>query len=229
MKKTLLRIILAIIFLIPTAVRAQQSPDAAAAQTAKEQSEQSNRRQNTALLVMDVQDTMVKMVKDGPHFIELLSKAIENARDNNIPVIYVVVGFRKGYPEVSPENKSFSTIRKNPSFSFDTEEAAHVYSSIAPKPGDVVVTKRRVSAFTGSDLEVVLRSLGIRRLTLTGIATSGVVLSTVREAADKDYGLTVLSDGCADGDEEVHRVLMTKVFPRQADVMTIEEWIASGR
>jgi nicotinamidase-related amidase len=51
-----------------------------------------------------------------------------------------------------------------------------------------------------------------------------VVLSTVREAADKDYRLTVLADGCADGDEEVHRVLTTKVFPRQADVLTIEEW-----
>ena len=36
--------------------------------------------------------------------------------------------------------------------------------------------------------------------------------------------ITVLSDCCADGDEEVHRVLTTKVFPRQADVMTQEEW-----
>ena len=47
---------------------------------------------------------------------------------------------------------------------------------------------------------------------------------TVREAADKDYRITVLSDGCADADEEVHRVLTTKVFPRQADVMTVDEW-----
>ncbi len=59
---------------------------------------------------------------------------------------------------------------------------------------------------------------------LAGIATSGVVLSTLREAADKDFKITVLSDCCADRDEEVHRVLTTKVFPRQADVMTAEEW-----
>jgi nicotinamidase-related amidase len=51
-----------------------------------------------------------------------------------------------------------------------------------------------------------------------------VVLSTTREAADKDYRITILSDCCADGDEEVHRVLTTKIFPRQADVMTIGEW-----
>jgi nicotinamidase-related amidase len=88
----------------------------------------------------------------------------------------------------------------------------------------VVVTKRRVSAFTGSDLEVVLRSQEIGKLVLAGISTSGVVLSTLREAADKDYELVVLSDCCADGDPEVHRVLLEKVFPRQAEVLDAESW-----
>lgn len=91
----------------------------------------------------------------------------------------------------------------------------------------VVVTKRRVSAFTGSDLDVVLRAGEIRHLVLCGIATSGVVLSTVREAADKDYRLTVLADLCADTDHEVHSVLMRKVFPRQAQVTSAAEWLAS--
>ena len=62
---------------------------------------------------------------------------------------------------------------------------------------------------------------------MTGIATSGVVLSTLRQAADLDYGLTVLRDGCADRDHEVHRVLLDKVFPRQATVLTVDEWVAS--
>ena len=51
------------------------------------------------------------------------------------------------------------------------------------------------------------------------MATSGVVLSTVRWAADADYALIVLEDGCADTDEEVHRILMHKVFPRQETVV----------
>ncbi len=88
-----------------------------------------------------------------------------------------------------------------------------------------MVNRKRVSAFAGSDLDMVLRAQGVRHLVLTGIATSGVVLSTLREAADRDYALTVLRDGCADGDPEVHRVLLDKVFPRQADVTTTEEWI----
>jgi nicotinamidase-related amidase len=88
------------------------------------------------------------------------------------------------------------------------------------------VTKRRVSAFTGSDLEVVLRARGISHLVLAGIATSGVVLSTLRQAADLDYRLTVLTDGCLDADPDVHQILLGRVFPRQAEVTTIADWAA---
>jgi len=186
--------------------------------------EQNKNHQNTALLVMDIQEATVKMLKDSASFISNISKAIQYARNNGMPVIYAVVAFRKGYPEVSPNNKSFSMLKKNPAMVLDTEDAAKVHASVAPQPGDVIVTKKRVSAFTGSDMEVVLRGYGIKHLVLSGISTSGVVLSTIREAADKDYVLTLLSDCCADMDEEVHRVLTTKIFPRQADVITAEDW-----
>lgn len=186
--------------------------------------EQNNINNNAALLVMDIQAATVKMLKDNTVFLQSITKAIQTARANKIPVIYVVIGFRKGYPEVSANNKSFSAFKNNPAMSFDTEEAARVHVSVAPHHDDIVVTKKRVSAFTGSDLDVILRSLGIKRIVLTGISTSGVVLSTLREAADKDYAITVLSDCCADMDEEVHRVLTTKIFTRQAEVMKEEEW-----
>jgi nicotinamidase-related amidase len=187
-----------------------------------------NNNQNTALLVMDVQGITVGMIKDNKQFTPAITKAIQAARNNKIPVIYVVVAFRKGYPEVSPDNKSFSVL-KSGGMNLDTEEAAKVDESVAPQPGDVIIIKKRVSAFAGSDLEVVLRSFAIKHLVLTGIATSGVVLSTIREAADKDYAITVLSDCCADLDEEVHRVLTTKIFTRQANVVTSEEWCADNR
>lgn len=62
---------------------------------------------------------------------------------------------------------------------------------------------------------------------LAGIATSGVVLSTLRQAADLDYRLTVLADGCLDADPEVHQILLQKVFTRQAEVTSIADWAAS--
>jgi len=95
---------------------------------------------------------------------------------------------------------------------------------LPPKPHDIVVTKRRVGAFSGTDLEVVLRSQEIDHIVLVGIATSGVVLSTLRAAADMDYEITVLSDCCLDWEKEVQRVLMEKIFPMQSDVMTVQQW-----
>jgi nicotinamidase-related amidase len=188
---------------------------------------QNSKDQNSALLVMDIQGATVKMLKDNTSVLNSISKAIQTAHSKEIPVIYIVVGFRKGYPEVSPNNKSFLRL-KSGAVNFDMEDASQIPASIAPRPEDIVITKKRVSAFTGSDLEVVLRSLGITHIFLTGIATSGVVLSTLREAADKDYRITVLSDGCVDSDEEVHQILITKIFPRQAEVITIDEWSKSN-
>jgi nicotinamidase-related amidase len=86
------------------------------------------------------------------------------------------------------------------------------------------VTKKRVSAFAGSDLAQILRGDDVDHLVVAGITTSGVVLSTVREAADLDYRITVLADLCLDADEEVHRVLTEKVFPRQATVIDSTQW-----
>ncbi|HWK06859.1 MAG TPA: isochorismatase family cysteine hydrolase [Puia sp.] len=178
---------------------------------------------NIALLVMDMQLGTIRMLPDGSPVIGQVAKAIANAREKKIPVIFVTVGFRKGAPEVSMNNKSFAA-GKERFANVNMDEFMQIHPDLAPEEGEVTVTKRRISAFTGSDLEVILRAFNISHLVLTGISTSGVVLSTTREAADKDYRITILADGCADGDEEIHRVLTTKVFPRQADVLTIEEW-----
>jgi nicotinamidase-related amidase len=180
-------------------------------------------KKNEALLVMDLQTTILGMIPDGSAYAGKVGKAIAHARAYNIPVIYVVVGFRQGMPEVSPNNKGFMASKERLA-NVKMEDWIKIDPLVAPLPGEIIVIKRRVSAFTGSDLEVVLRAKGIQHIVLAGVSTSGVVLSTVREAADKDYRITVLSDACADSDPEVHHVLTGKVFPRQADVMTIAEW-----
>jgi nicotinamidase-related amidase len=180
----------------------------------------------TALLVMDVQGSIVDRL-GNPELLERLAAATAAARAGGVRVVYVTVGFRSGYPEVSPRNRSFSAL--SGSGQFVEGPATEVHDAVAPQAGEVTVTKRRVSAFAGSDLDVILRAGEIQSLVLTGISTSGVVLSTLRQAADLDFDLIVLSDGCADGDDEVHRVLTEKVFPRQAHVTTVADWSRSLR
>ncbi|MEV6971545.1 cysteine hydrolase [Hamadaea sp. NPDC051192] len=177
----------------------------------------------TALLVMDVQAGIVGRIADVT-YLDRLTPAVAAARAVGVPVVYVVVGFRPGHPEISANNKSFGALASGV-FTPDDPTAA-IHEAVAPRPGEVIVTKKRVSAFAGSDLELVLRAQGVGHLVLTGIATSGVVLSTLRQAADLDYRLTVLEDACADADPEVHRVLTTKVFPRQAEVTSVADWVA---
>jgi len=87
------------------------------------------------------------------------------------------------------------------------------------------MTKKRISAFCGTDLDVVLRGLGIETMVLAGISTSGAVLSTMREAYDRDFKIIVLRDLCMDFDEEVHRVVMEKIFENHAEVVESEEWL----
>jgi nicotinamidase-related amidase len=174
---------------------------------------------------MDFQAGVVARL-GSPEVVSTARTALEAARRHDLPVVFVRVAFRDGTPEVSGRNKSFSAIAAQGSMGLD-DPGTQVVEALAPAAGDVMVVKRRVSAFTGSDLEVLLRALQVDHLVLAGIATSGVVLSTLREAADRDYRLTVLADACADGDDEVHRVLSEKVFPRQADVTTVDAWVAS--
>jgi nicotinamidase-related amidase len=178
---------------------------------------------HTALLVMDVQNGIVGRFAGKPGALAPLERAVSAARTAGVQVIFVRIAFRAGYPEVSPKNKAFSGIAERGGMTV-SDAATQIHPSVAPRPDEPVVTKLRVSAFAGSDLEVLLRSRGIETLVLTGIATSGVVLSTLIEAADKDYGLTVLSDACLDSDPEVHRVLTEKLFQRRADVMTADAW-----
>jgi nicotinamidase-related amidase len=180
-------------------------------------------KNNTALLVMDAQGGIVKNLGEkAKPFIGNVTKAVEVAREAGLPIFFIVVRFREGYPELNVRNKMHERIKNNALYSLDGN-SPDTQPVITPKENEFVVAKKRISAFAGSDLEMLLRAQEINHLVLCGIATSGVVLSTTRAAADKDYTLTILSDCCADRDEEVNRVLLEKVFPNQATVMTSGE------
>jgi len=176
-----------------------------------------------ALLVMDIQVGIVSRIAQPETLLNNIKETIAAARVAQIKIIYVTVQFREGFPEISSNNKGFSVIKG--SQMLGSSEVVAIHNAVTPAKDDMHVIKRRVSAFTGSDLEVILRANNIDKMALCGIATGGVVLSTLREAADKDYQLTVLHDCCADADTEVHELLVKKVFPRQAEVISHLEWI----
>jgi nicotinamidase-related amidase len=183
-------------------------------------------RSKTALLMGDFYDEMMRTL---PHAVErkVLEKAQavqKAARDAGILVCYSATVFRPGYVEISDRNKTFSQ-RKRSGQPAAADPVQLIHPSLKPAEGEVVVGKHRVNALYGTGLDLVLRANDIETLIIMGYATSGVVLSTLRFAADLDYRLLVVEDCCSDPDPEVHDFLTQRIFPRQADVVTSEELI----
>jgi nicotinamidase-related amidase len=143
----------------------------------------------SALLVMDFQTSIVEMFAgENDGLLARITTVVAAARAAGMRIIYVVVGFRLGYPELTPMVRT--AVQGGRFVAGDRLSAVH--AAVAPHDGDVVVTKHRVNAFYGTDLDMVLRSNAVTTLVVAGIATSGVVLSTVIHAADADYPVFVV-------------------------------------
>jgi len=175
---------------------------------------------------MDCQRMLVDGYPANPDaFLALAAEVIAKARSAGIRIVYVTVGFRRGFPEVNDDNIMFTGVRAAELF-VRGRPGFEIPAEIAPAELDVVIEKHRICCFEGTDLEMILRAGRIDTLAMFGIATGGCVLSTVRRAADLDYRLIVLRDLCADKDDDVQRVLLDKVLPSQAAVVTAEEFAA---
>lgn len=157
----------------------------------------------TAVLIMDYQNRQLGAFSEEfqKKILRRANKVLARVRHEGIPVIYVEVVRGERTPETA------------------------IHPAIIPKPGEIVLTKSRVGPFSTTNLDEVLKKQGVNTLVLMGLRTSGCVLTTVRWAADIDYKLIVLSDCCADAEDDVHQILMEKVFPRQASVVTSQEFL----
>lgn len=176
----------------------------------------------TAVLSLDIQEGVLGLAPNAGPAIANAAKVVDAARKGGFLLMHVGIGFEPGYPEISPRHPRFSMIKERGLF-FKGSESARILSAIF-KPGDTVLYKHRVSAFSGNELLMILRAQEIESLVLFGIATSGIVLSTVRLASDLDFKCIVIKDACFDKDEEIHRVLTEKIFAAQAAVMTTKEF-----
>jgi nicotinamidase-related amidase len=179
----------------------------------------------TALLVMDYQPAILGMLGDGAQALTALAgQAIGIARGHCAQVGYVRVAFDDADYDAVPAHSRFAPILKIVGQAFHSAApSTAVHPDIAPQPGDIVVRKTRVGAFSTTDLDRQLKERGIVTLVLAGISTSGVVLSTVRDAADRDYQLFVLADACADRSADVHDFLIEQIVPHQAHVIRVAD------
>ncbi len=176
---------------------------------------------------MDCQSALVSIYAKPPEpFLERCSSVLRAARKAGMTTIQVKVGFRPGLPEVSTRNKLFAAIKSSPQRRQLFEGApGAIHPVLGPESSDIVITKHRIGAFSGSDLEMILRANEIDSVVLFGIATSGVVLSTLLQAVDADLRAVVIADCCADTDSELHRVLIERLFPIRGEVTAAADFV----
>lgn len=181
----------------------------------------------TAVLAMDCQAGIVSVYAQPPEeFAARAAGVLAAARKAGMLVIHIQVGFRPGLPEVGSRNKLFAAIKASPQHvEFFRGASGAIHPALGPEPDDIVIVKHRVSAFAGTDLEMILRAKEIDTLVLFGIATSGVVLSTLVEAMDKDFNVRVIADCCADREPELHEALLGKLFPARGEVLRAEAFL----
>ena len=157
----------------------------------------------TAVLIMDFQTRIVNNYASDPQgVVQSATQVLKGARQAGIPVIYVVHRGR-GFEESSTETD--------------------IHPGVSPASGETIISKTKTSPFSNTGLDALLREMGRDTLVLMGVSTSGCVLSTIRWAADIGFKLVVVADACSDPDPEVHRVLMEKIYPRQASVMVADD------
>ncbi len=176
----------------------------------------------TALLIMDYQNGIIPMAPNPDELLAGARQAIDLIRSRGGTIGYVRVGFADAGEIGGSMGKRVGGTAALEHFGADHPNT-QIHDDVAPEEGDIVVRKTRVGPFGSTDLHEQLQARGIDTLVLAGISTSGVVLSTVRDAHDRDYRLIVLADLCADRDPEVHEVLTGKVFPGQAEVISAAE------
>ncbi|MBC2637791.1 MULTISPECIES: cysteine hydrolase family protein [unclassified Rhodococcus (in: high G+C Gram-positive bacteria)] len=177
-----------------------------------------------ALLLMDLQNCILSGISNSDELLSVAESLKITAHENTLETIYVRVAFDESdYRKVPAENKAFWPIAQNRALGSMSADSA-IAERISPESGDqLIITKTRCSAFSGTHLLEHLRSHGLRLLLISGASTSGVVLSTSREAADLDFKVAVVSDACGDFDSKIHQTLVEDVLPLHLDVITANE------
>jgi nicotinamidase-related amidase len=158
--------------------------------------------------------------------LEKTASVLVAARTAGMPVFYVNIEFRPGFPELKkPTYPLIESIQERNAFLRGSWDAA-VPEELEPTEGDITVINFNSSAFSHTDLDCMLRAMGVKDLYLTGIATNWVVESTARYGAELGYDITVLADCCQGFSDELHDFAIEKTLPFYATIAQSADFAA---
>lgn len=198
---------------------------------------------HTALVVVDMQrdfcvpgwafDKLGVDITMYPPMIPRLARLIEGARAAAVPVIYIQMTVLPNRASESPAQIRFNLRLHLAShgegeplrYTQDGSEGQAILDELAPEDGDLIVKKYRSSGFWGTNLDLLLRSNGIKSVVVTGCTTEGCVESTARDALFNDYYVVVAEDCVASDDREQHDASML-LMRNRFDIASTDEILA---
>jgi nicotinamidase-related amidase len=177
----------------------------------------------TALIIGDLQRGITSNYPFVRQVVPPLTELLPRARASRALVVFVHFALRANGADVPPGSALLRNIYEAGTAFHEGSAGTEIDLPVADE--DVVVLKRRASAFAGTDLDLVLRARDVDTLAIAGVATSAMVAATCYDAADRGYQVTVLRDGCADSDPAMHDFFMDTVFPsRGFEVVPCAGW-----
>lgn len=160
-----------------------------------------------ALLIIDMQndfvlDGMPNKVAGARAVIPKIQAVLAEFRKRSLPVFHVVRVHR-------PDGSDVEIIRqekfRNQPFAVAGSHGAAVIDELAPRPGEYVLEKIRMSAFIGTELDLMLKTLGVTTVVVCGIQTPNCIRTTVFDAIAYNYPAVLVDDATGAASEEVHR------------------------
>ncbi len=200
----------------------------------------------TAFIVVDMQNDFVAPgapmeIAAGRAMAPTLQRALACCREHGIPVIYTAHVHRAGGCDLGrfadADNGRSDVLLREGMALIEGTPGADIFPEIAPHAGEIVISKHRYSAFFGTDLEIILRGLGVSIVAIAGVSTDNCCHATARDALFRDFRVVVLADATASGPtpdlgwgamtaEEVHRASLIILAGSTGDVVTTETFIA---
>ena len=183
----------------------------------------------TAVLLIDLQkevlDPKGTLRGDLPLVASALLDAVREllqwARERDLPVIWIRMAFRPGY--VDAPRSIRATAAELAGRLVDGSWGAELVDGLGRLDSDIVITKKRPSAFFGTDLDFVLRGLGVDRLIVAGTSTNWAVESTIRDADSLDYEVVVAREATGARMGEHHEPALRSIGSRFAEVKPIKD------
>jgi maleamate amidohydrolase len=173
----------------------------------------------TALVVMHYQTDILGLFPSvAPALLANTRKLCDAARAKGVSVYFANLRFSPGYPEVSPLNKNGQGIKQLGLFVDDRTSP-----ELGRQANEPVFIAHRASVFFDTDLQARLFAQGIDSLIMVGIASTGVVLSSVAYASDADFRLYTVKDCCYDPDQVVHEHLFSTAFDSRTTVLSLAD------